>query len=1202
MARSANCRRQHRSTRRLVSESLERRQLLAAISWDGGGGNLLWTNADNWSTNTLPTATDDVTINVPAAITVTLSSGAQSVRSLVCAEGLTVSGGSLNIAEASSISGAFTLSGASTVLTGAGSLSLNGPASWTSGTMSGAGTTFVRNGATLTLGNSTVKVARPLTIDAGGTLDCPSGPSIELNNAIITNSGTLRHTGTAVSSYFAAVGSTTHSVVNLGTLTYSATAVCTWTSVPLTQSGTMVVSAGHVRSLQSLTQNATIQVDGAGIIEFRGAYTRDPAAKIVGTGSVYLGTGTHVIDDSWYQITGTTNLNAVADVTVNKVLNLNPIISGAPATFNVPVSLNDAGIYGTAVFNQPVTFTGTTTLVGNVTFNSTTTTNFTTLQIGNSTPNSGTTRFSSAAPISVSSLKLFNGTLDTPAPITVSTALDFTGACGMIGGGGGVTVAAGVTVNPINANIDVRLGKNLHNLGTWNLNTSIDFSFAGATLTNDGTINFTGAALGFTFITGSTNLVVNNGTITKAGTGTSAFYIPLTNNNAVAVNGGTLTMNAGPSLLTNNASITVAAGATLRAGSTVLAGGMISGGGTLTFAIGTSTIPPNRIASTILLGFSGGNVTVDIPYTFPSAITINGQITFNEPVTFNNNLTYQNGLLTFNDVPTFNGNVTAFSEIAFNTPLVVFSNLSIGSSQVMGNSTLRVTGTLTSLSTSTSFDPGITVHLPSTATFAFATSSITVRGLFDNDGTINVSGTSSSFIVSGDGILRNDGIINFTTASASNTVRFEASTLGAHRIINNGLIRKTGAATLQVTPRARIENNGTIDLDAGTLTYQGNFADGTTSTLAGTWDLASTATFATPVPTNAGTLILRPGAANLAGLSALSNNTGTLDLRGGQDFALTATTFSNRGTISLSADSVLTVNGNYQQAGTGTPTIASEVIGPADTQFGRVVVTGSNNLSNVDGGASRLQINLGGGYDPAVGTRFNVMTAASVTGAFTQTLGGPTPSGRGFTSGKTATQAFAEVSATAPAPVVLNFGFDYLTREALTFVFSQDVGASLARSDFTIINTTTGQTLPNTTGTLAYNAASNTATITLTGLLSNGNYTATLPPSSFTNASGTPGSGSASVVNFHVLAGDTNHDKRVDFDDLLALAQNYGATSGRTYATGDLDYDGGVDFDDLLKLAQNYGVALALDTASSTTSTRQMAYSTRRTVPPDVLL
>ena len=63
---------------------------------------------------------------------------------------------------------------------------------------------------------------------------------------------------------------------------------------------------------------------------------------------------------------------------------------------------------------------------------------------------------------------------------------------------------------------------------------------------------------------------------------------------------------------------------------------------------------------------------------------------------------------------------------------------------------------------------------------------------------------------------------------------------------------------------------------------------------------------------------------------------------------------------------------------------------------------------------------------------------------------------------------------------------------------------------------------------------------------------------------------SASGHSYLPLAGDTNVDGKVDFSDLLTLAQNYGAT-GATWAQGDFNADGAVGFGDLLALAQNYG-------------------------------
>jgi hypothetical protein len=95
-------------------------------------------------------------------------------------------------------------------------------------------------------------------------------------------------------------------------------------------------------------------------------------------------------------------------------------------------------------------------------------------------------------------------------------------------------------------------------------------------------------------------------------------------------------------------------------------------------------------------------------------------------------------------------------------------------------------------------------------------------------------------------------------------------------------------------------------------------------------------------------------------------------------------------------------------------------------------------------------------------------------------------------------------------------------------------------------------------------SAARAATTTVMADFSGGNHVYLVPLSSglaFTSASG---------HSYLPLAGDTNVDGKVDFSDLLTLAQNYGAT-GATWAQGDFNADGTVDFGDLLALAQDYG-------------------------------
>jgi hypothetical protein len=61
---------------------------------------------------------------------------------------------------------------------------------------------------------------------------------------------------------------------------------------------------------------------------------------------------------------------------------------------------------------------------------------------------------------------------------------------------------------------------------------------------------------------------------------------------------------------------------------------------------------------------------------------------------------------------------------------------------------------------------------------------------------------------------------------------------------------------------------------------------------------------------------------------------------------------------------------------------------------------------------------------------------------------------------------------------------------------------------------------------------------------------------------------------FFVLAADANHDRKVDFADLVKLAQNYSTTGGKTFDKGDYNYDGNVNFSDLVILAQRYNTTL----------------------------
>ncbi len=73
------------------------------------------------------------------------------------------------------------------------------------------------------------------------------------------------------------------------------------------------------------------------------------------------------------------------------------------------------------------------------------------------------------------------------------------------------------------------------------------------------------------------------------------------------------------------------------------------------------------------------------------------------------------------------------------------------------------------------------------------------------------------------------------------------------------------------------------------------------------------------------------------------------------------------------------------------------------------------------------------------------------------------------------------------------------------------------------------------------------------------------------------------VVARYTLKGDNDLNRTVNFDDLLSLAQGYGAPG--SWRQGDSNYDGIVNFDDLLALAQNYGGSITLVQSGTLAST-----------------
>jgi type VI secretion system secreted protein Hcp len=159
-------------------------------------------------------------------------------------------------------------------------------------------------------------------------------------------------------------------------------------------------------------------------------------------------------------------------------------------------------------------------------------------------------------------------------------------------------------------------------------------------------------------------------------------------------------------------------------------------------------------------------------------------------------------------------------------------------------------------------------------------------------------------------------------------------------------------------------------------------------------------------------------------------------------------------------------------------------------------------------------------------------------------------------------------------PSVVGSEFLFETAQQIQYAFNENVGASLSLGDFGIVNLTTGLPIPSSQLALSYNFFTNVATITAPGvpggILADGNYRVVIDNASVTDFAGNPLL-PATNLDFYVLAGDANRDRKVDVADLGIFASNW-QQSPRTFSQGNFDYsaNGLVDVNDLGILASNW--------------------------------
>lgn len=242
------------------------------------------------------------------------------------------------------------------------------------------------------------------------------------------------------------------------------------------------------------------------------------------------------------------------------------------------------------------------------------------------------------------------------------------------------------------------------------------------------------------------------------------------------------------------------------------------------------------------------------------------------------------------------------------------------------------------------------------------------------------------------GILTNlaDGLVEFQGDDGLIASQFNVGNDGS-QFINQGLLRKTsgpGTATIRVPI---FSNTGTLAVAVGTIRVdRPTHIDGPTvveatgdTLTAGTWHVSAGASIdlatAGDLTKNQAHVILDGPGSSFAKLNMLTNNSGSFSLLNGCAFT-TAGPLTNSGSLTVGASSALTVNGAYLQ--TAGATLSMQLGGdPASGKFGQVA---SSDVATLDG---TFDVALTGGFGPAAGQSFQVMSFPSHTGSFSTYTG-----------------------------------------------------------------------------------------------------------------------------------------------------------------------------------------------------------------------
>jgi subtilisin family serine protease/subtilisin-like proprotein convertase family protein len=277
--------------------------------------------------------------------------------------------------------------------------------------------------------------------------------------------------------------------------------------------------------------------------------------------------------------------------------------------------------------------------------------------------------------------------------------------------------------------------------------------------------------------------------------------------------------------------------------------------------------------------------------------------------------------------------------------------------------------------------------------------------------------------------------------------------------------------------------------------------------------------------------------------------------------------------------------GSFSLSGMG----LDEQFGTADDTSIPITVTFGGTLSSTYRiGTNRLNFTIPG---PMGSDTYRLAFAPTATDPFGQPLDG---NGDG-TGGDAFTRTFTITGLTNPyrvtvdageivedvdfgnhdrrAPQVLASSFNFATSQQIVIQFNEDVRDSLSVGDMTLENLTAGTTVDTSGYTLAYDNATNTATISVNAIMADANYQATFAGAGIEDPSGNA-LAADHVLDFFFLQGDATRDATVNLADFNVLAANFGQ-AGTDFTEADFNYDGQTNLSDFNILAAQFGKSLA---------------------------